>query len=224
VHSSLVWQSWSFSVFVAVRDTCHYSTTNQECTNTGSAGHPICGLCILCLLRHQSCYLCSSHCQNWYISLSISVLWVGSAFKSDSSISASIIQNWNNICPYHIVLSCQLVIAILAPMATSSWRTIPVLLFDRLESQLSERAFVEAGKLDKATSLTLPSCLSYMERGHHESVIGTFILEPILLQSLQRIYWLFIDIGASCSLSPICADFTSFKRINRRLHSISAAC
>ena len=95
-------------------------------------------------------------------------------------------------------------------------------LFDELESPLSETAFVEAGQLGMAVSLTSPSCLSSLERCHYETVVGSSYpgahLAPFATNDLPIV----IDTGASRSLSPVRADVTSFKKINRRLHGISA--
>ena len=94
-------------------------------------------------------------------------------------------------------------------------------LFIQKQSPISEGALDEAGRLGKSTSMTLPSCLSSMERCHYESVVRSYYPGANFAPINANGVFIVIDAGASCSLSSIRADFTTLRKMSRRMHGIS---
>ena len=76
--------------------------------------------------------------------------------------------------------------------------------------------------LSRAITSALPPDLSPNERCHYESVLGSSNLGAYLAPVEDNAVPIVIDTGASRSISPIRADFTTFTKLNRSLHGISA--
>jgi len=77
-------------------------------------------------------------------------------------------------------------------------------------------------ELSSAITSALPTNLSPVERCHYKSVVGSSNLGAYLAPVENNDIPIVIDTGASHSISPLRADFTTFQKLNQSLHGISA--